>query len=94
MSARRHENDTTVRGRWKRLAATCLIAAGVTYIIDLAFDTNLLGVLWQAVLVAFACALMVAVWKVTSDNAPRRDQVANRVKHHWMRLVSAHPARG
>ena len=38
-------------------------AAGLTYFIDLAFDTDLLSALGQAALVAFACALMVAVWK-------------------------------
>jgi hypothetical protein len=46
-------------------------AAGLTYFIDLAFDTDLLSALGQAALVAFACALMVAVWKATSDDGPR-----------------------
>jgi hypothetical protein len=55
--------------------ATYLLAAigatGLTYFIDLAFDTDLLSALGQAALVAFACALMVAVWKATSDDGPR-----------------------
>ena len=45
--------------------------AGLTYFIDLAFDTDLLSALGQAGLVAFACALMVVVWKATSDDGPR-----------------------
>jgi len=32
------------------------------YLIDLAFDTDMLTILMQAMLAAFACALMVAVW--------------------------------
>ena len=40
-------------------------AAGLllpSYLIDLAFDTDLLTTLAQAMLSAFACALMVTVW--------------------------------
>ena len=51
------------------LTAACqvagLCAAGLLvpgYLIDLAFDTDLLTVLAQAMLAAFACALMIAVW--------------------------------
>ena len=32
------------------------------YLLDLAFDTDLLSMLAQAALAGFACALMVAVW--------------------------------
>jgi hypothetical protein len=41
-----------------------IIAAGLllpSYLIDLAFDTDLLTALAQAMLAAFACALMVTV---------------------------------
>jgi hypothetical protein len=40
-------------------------AAGLlvpSYLIDLAFDTDLLTILAQAMLAAFACALIVTVW--------------------------------
>ena len=51
------------------LTAACQVAgigaAGLlvpSYLIDLAFDTDLLTILAQAMLAAFACALMVTVW--------------------------------
>ena len=51
------------------LTAACQVAgisaAGLllpSYLIDLAFDTDLLTTLAQAMLAAFACALMVTVW--------------------------------
>jgi hypothetical protein len=40
-------------------------AAGLllpSYLIDGAFDTDLLNIVAQAMLAAFACALMLAVW--------------------------------
>ena len=33
-----------------------------TYLIDLTFGTDILTILLQAMLAAFACALMLAVW--------------------------------
>lgn len=51
------------------LTAACqvagLCAAGLlvpAYLIDLAFDTDVLTILAQAMLAAFACALTIAVW--------------------------------
>ena len=51
------------------LMAACRVAgiglAGLflpSALIDLAFDADFLGILAQATLTAFACALMVAVW--------------------------------
>ena len=51
------------------LTAACqvagLCAAGLLvpgYLIDLAFDTDVLTILAQATLAAFPCALMIAVW--------------------------------
>jgi hypothetical protein len=51
------------------LAAACQVAGIVAAalllpgaLIDLAFDTDFLDVLSQAVLAAFAIALMIAVW--------------------------------
>ena len=71
-----HKKGAAVQGRWERLTAACLLAAigaaGLTYFIDLAFDTDLLSVLGQAALAAFACAAIVAVWIATSDDGPRR----------------------
>jgi hypothetical protein len=59
------QKGAAVQGRWERLTAACLLAAigaaGLTYFIDLAFDTDLLSVLGQAALAAFACAAIVAV---------------------------------
>jgi hypothetical protein len=40
-------------------AAALLVPA---YLLDLAFDTDVLTILAQAMLAAFACALMIAVW--------------------------------
>jgi hypothetical protein len=58
-----------VRDRRETLTAACqmagISAAGLllpSYLIDLAFDTDLLTTLAQAMLAAFACALMVTVW--------------------------------
>ena len=56
-------------GKQDTLIAACQVA-GISaaalilpcYLIDLAFDTDLLSILFQAMLVAVACALMVAVW--------------------------------
>jgi len=42
------------------ISAAALLLLG--YLIDLAFDTDMLTILMQAMLAAFACALMVAVW--------------------------------
>ena len=42
------------------IGAAALLVPG--YLIDLAFDTDLLTILAQAMLAAFACALMIAVW--------------------------------
>ena len=51
------------------VAAACLVMAlslaGLLLpcaVIDLALDTDFLGVVAQAMLAAFACALMVATW--------------------------------
>lgn len=51
------------------LSAACEVAgigaAGLlvpSYLIDLAFDSDLLTILAQAMLAAFACALIVNVW--------------------------------
>ena len=59
-----------MQDRWHTLMAACQVAgisaAGLIvpcYLIDLAFDTDFLSILTQAMLAAFACALMVAVWK-------------------------------
>jgi len=58
-----------VQDRRETLTAACQVAgisaAGLflsCYLIDLAFDTDMLTILMQAMLAAFACALMVAVW--------------------------------
>jgi hypothetical protein len=58
-----------VQDRRERLRAACQVAGLCTagllvpgYLIDLAFDTDLLTILAQAMLAAFACALMIAVW--------------------------------
>jgi len=58
-----------VQDRRETLTAACQVAgisaAGLLlpcYLIDLAFDTDMLTILMQAMLAAFACALMVAVW--------------------------------
>jgi cell shape-determining protein MreD len=58
-----------VPGKQDTLIAACQVAgisaAGLIlpcYLIDLAFDTDFLSILAQAMLAAFACALMVAVW--------------------------------
>jgi hypothetical protein len=58
-----------VRDGRETLTAACQVAAigaaGLllpSYLIDLAFDTDLLTALAQAMLAAFACALMVTVW--------------------------------
>jgi hypothetical protein len=60
--------DTVQDGR-ETLTAACQVAgigaAGLlvpSYLIDLAFDTDLLTILAQAMLAAFACALMITVW--------------------------------
>jgi hypothetical protein len=37
------------------------------YLIDLVFDTDVLSILTQAMLAAFACALMLAVWTDQKD---------------------------
>jgi hypothetical protein len=42
------------------IAAVGLLATG--YLIDLAFDTDILSILTQGMLAAFACALIFAVW--------------------------------
>jgi uncharacterized membrane protein len=74
--ARFHKKGAAVQGGWERLTAAYLLAAigaaGLTYVIDLAFDTDLLSVLWQAALAAFACVAIAAVWIATSDDRPRR----------------------
>jgi hypothetical protein len=58
-----------VQDRRKTLVAACQVAgigaAGLLLpcsLIDLAFDTDLLSIVAQAMLAAFACALMVVVW--------------------------------
>ncbi len=58
-----------MQDRRETLTAACQVAgisaAGLLlpcYLIDLAFDTDMLTILMQAMLAAFACALMVAVW--------------------------------
>lgn len=58
-----------MQDRQDTLMAACQIAgisaAGLIlpcYVIDLAFDTDLLSILTQAMLAAFACALKLAVW--------------------------------
>ena len=58
-----------MQDRHETLVAACQVA-GITaaglilpcYLIDLAFDTGFLDILAQAMLAAFACALIVAVW--------------------------------
>jgi len=42
------------------IAAAALLVP--SYVIDLAFDSDLLTILAQAMLAAFACALIVTVW--------------------------------
>jgi hypothetical protein len=42
------------------IGAAGLLVPG--YLIDLAFDTDFVTILAQAMLAAFACALMIAVW--------------------------------
>ena len=56
------------------LMAACQVAgistAGLIlpcYLIDLEFDTDFLGILAQAMLAAFACAIMLAVWTDQED---------------------------
>lgn len=58
-----------MQDRRETLTAACQVAgigaAGLLlpgYVIDGAFDTDLLSVVAQAMLAAFACALMLAVW--------------------------------
>lgn len=58
-----------MQDRQDTLMAACQVA-GISagglilpfYVIDLACDTDLLSILTQAMLAAFACALMLAVW--------------------------------
>lgn len=63
-----------MQDRQDTLIAACQVAgisaAGLIlpcYLIDLAFDTDLLSILAQAMLVALACALMLAVWADQKD---------------------------
>lgn len=57
------------------LAAACQVA-GISavglllpgYLIDLAFDTDILSILMQAMLAAFGCALIFAVWTSQEDS--------------------------
>jgi hypothetical protein len=58
-----------MQDRRETLVAACqfvgISAAGLglpCYLIDLAFDTEFLSILAQAMLAAFACALIFAVW--------------------------------
>ena len=58
-----------MKDRHETLLAACqvagLVAAGLLLpgsLIDLAFDTDVLSILAQVALAAFACALVVAVW--------------------------------
>jgi hypothetical protein len=58
-----------VQEKRETLGAACQVAGITTaglvlpcYLIDLAFDTDFFSILAQAMLAAFACALMVAVW--------------------------------
>jgi hypothetical protein len=58
-----------MQGRWGTLIAACQVAGIgaaalilLCYLIDLAFDTDFLSILTQAMLAAFACALILAVW--------------------------------
>jgi hypothetical protein len=58
-----------MQGRGETLWAACQVAAisaaGLIlpcYLIDLAFDTDFVSILAQAMLAGFACALTVAVW--------------------------------
>jgi hypothetical protein len=51
------------------LAAACQVAGiaavgllGPGYVIDLAFGTDIVSILTQGMLAAFACALIFAVW--------------------------------
>ena len=71
MSARFLTNDRegAVQDGREILTAACQVAgigaAGLlvpAYLIDLAFDTDFVTILAQAMLAAFACALMIAVW--------------------------------
>jgi hypothetical protein len=66
-----------VNEKRETLIAACQLAgvgaAGLilpSSLIDLVFDTDFLTILGQAMLAAFACALMVAVWMGTSDDGP------------------------
>ena len=63
-----------MQDRRETLTAACEVAgigaAGLlvpSYLIDLAFDTDLLPILAQAMLAAFACALIVTVWNDQKD---------------------------
>jgi hypothetical protein len=61
-----HKKGAAVQGRWDAFMAACQLAgisaAGLILLIDLAFDTDFLSILAQAMLAAFACALIFAVW--------------------------------
>jgi hypothetical protein len=64
----KHTGDA-VQYRRETLTAACQVAgvgaAGLllpSYVIDGAFDTDLLSIMSQAMLAAFACALILAVW--------------------------------
>jgi len=70
----RTTQEGDVQDRQDTLIAACqvagLSAAGLIlpcYLIDLAFDTDFLGILTQAMLAAFACALVLAVWVDQKD---------------------------
>jgi hypothetical protein len=63
-----------VPGKQDSLIAACQVA-GISaaslilpcYLIDLAFDTDFLSILMQAMLVAVACALIIAVWTTQEE---------------------------
>jgi hypothetical protein len=66
--------EGAVQDRRETLTAALQVAGIVTagllvpcYLIDLAFDTDLLLIMAQAMLAAFACALMVTVWNAQKE---------------------------
>ena len=66
---RRRHRGRAVQDRRETLMAACQVAgisaAGLLLpctLIDMAFDTDFLSIAAQAMLAAFACALMLVVW--------------------------------
>ena len=69
-----NEGEDVVQDKRETLAAVCQVAGMCAvgllvpgYLIDLALDTDIVSVLLQGMLAAFACALIFCVWTAQEE---------------------------